>query len=66
MSVKLNGSFVAQESILPTFYERNCANFHVPIKSLTFTLSTKKFQGKLSYVKVARKMLVKLTPALCS
>ncbi len=55
MSVKLNGSFVVQDSISPTFYELNCANVHVPIKSLTFTSSTKKLHGKLSYVRAARK-----------
>jgi hypothetical protein len=51
-----------QESISPTFYECNCANFLAPIKSLTFTSSTKKLCAKLLYKKAARKMLVKLTP----
>jgi hypothetical protein len=50
------------ESISPTFYERNCTNFLAPIKSLTFTSSTKKLCAKLSYIKAMRKMLVKLTP----
>ncbi len=31
-----------QESISPTFYERNCANFLAQVKNLTFTSSTKK------------------------
>ncbi len=30
------------ESISPIFYERNCADFRAPIKSLTLTSSTKK------------------------
>ncbi len=51
-----------QESISPTFYERNCANFLAPIKSFTFTSSTKKLHAKLLYKKAAHKMLVKLTP----
>jgi hypothetical protein len=34
----------------------------VPIKSLTFTSSTKKLCAKLLYEKAALKMLVKLTP----
>jgi hypothetical protein len=51
-----------QESISPTFYERNCANFLSPIKSLTFTSSTKKLCAKLSHKKATHKMLVKLTP----
>ncbi len=50
------------ESISPTFYERNCADFLAPIKSLTFTSSTKKLCAKLLYEKAAWKMLVKLTP----
>jgi hypothetical protein len=36
----------------------------VPIKSLTFTASTKKLWTKLSYEKATRKMLVKLTPGV--
>jgi hypothetical protein len=50
-----------KESISPTFYERNCANFFALIKSLTFTSSTKKLRAKLLYKKAVRKMLVKLT-----
>jgi hypothetical protein len=50
------------ESILPTFYECNWANFLAPIKSLTFTASTKKLRPKPLHKKVAHKMLVKLTP----
>jgi hypothetical protein len=38
-----------------------CANIIAPIKSLTFTASTKKLRAKLSYKKAARKMLVKWT-----
>jgi hypothetical protein len=53
-----------QESISPTFYKRICANILAPIKSLTFTVSTKKLCAKLSYEKAAHKMLVKLTPGL--
>ncbi len=34
-------------SISPTFYERNCANFLAPVKSLTFTSHTKKLWVKL-------------------
>jgi hypothetical protein len=41
------------ESISPTFYERNCADFLAPIKSLTFTSSTKKLCAKLLYEKAA-------------
>jgi hypothetical protein len=50
------------ESISSTFLKRICANILAPIKSLTFTASTKKLCAKLLYKKVARKMLVKLTP----
>ncbi len=53
------------EPISTTFYEHNCANFIAPIKSLTFTSSTKKLRAKLSYKKAACKMLVKLTPIIC-
>ncbi len=52
------------ESISSTFYWRTCANILAQIKSLTFTTSTKKLCAKLSYIKGARKMLVKLTPAV--
>ncbi len=48
--------------ISATFFECNCAIFFVPIKSLTFTSSTKKLCAKLLYEKAALKMLVKLTP----
>jgi hypothetical protein len=41
------------ESISPTFYEHNCANFLAQIKSFTFTSSTKKLHAKLSYEKAA-------------
>jgi hypothetical protein len=51
-----------QESISPTFLKRICTNILAPIKSLTFTASTKKLGAKHSYEKVAHKMLVKLTP----
>jgi hypothetical protein len=51
-------------SISPTFFERNSANILAPIKSLTFTSSTKRLCTKLSYKKAARKMLVKLTPVV--
>jgi hypothetical protein len=54
--------YVHQESIPTTFFERNCAIFFAPIKSLTFTSSTKKLRAKLFYKKAASKMLVKLTP----
>jgi hypothetical protein len=47
--------------ISPTFYKRICANILVPVKSLTFTASTKKLHVKLPYEKAACKMLVKLT-----
>jgi hypothetical protein len=57
---------VSLESILPTFYEHNCANFLAPIKSLTFTSSTYKLCAKLLYKKAADKMLVKLTPGSLS
>ncbi len=50
------------KSISPTFYKRICANILAPIKSWTFTASTKKLRAKLLYKKPARKMLVKLTP----
>ncbi len=50
------------ESISPTFYKCICANILAPIKSLTFTASTKKLRTKLSYEKALCKMLVKLTP----
>ncbi len=50
-----------QESISPTFYEHNFANFLAPMKSSSFNVSTK----KLLYEKSARKMLVKLTPRKC-
>jgi hypothetical protein len=36
----------------------------VPIKSLTFTASTKKLCAKLLYKKAVHKMLVKLTPEI--
>ncbi len=52
------------ESISPTHYERICANILAPIKSLTFIASTKKLRAKLLHEKAARKMLVKLSPAL--
>jgi hypothetical protein len=39
--VKLTGAVTFLESISPTFYERDFDNFLAPIKSLTFTLSTK-------------------------
>jgi hypothetical protein len=42
-------------------FERNCAIFFAPIKSLTFTSSTIKLFAKLLFKKYARKMLVKLT-----
>ncbi len=48
-------------SISPTFFERNWAIFFAPIKSLTFTSSTKKLCKKLLYKKATRKMSVKLT-----
>ncbi len=51
----------AEESISPTFYDRICANILVPLKSLTFTASTKKLSAKLLYKKAARKMLERLT-----
>jgi hypothetical protein len=35
-----------------------------PVKSLTFTSSTKKLRVKLYYKKAARKLLVKLTPGV--
>jgi hypothetical protein len=54
--------FCYQGSTSPTFFERNCAIFFEPIKSLTFTSRTKKLRAKLSYKITARKMLVKLTP----
>ncbi len=50
------------ESISPTFFELNWANFLVPIKSLTFTSSTKKLRAKLLFKKAAGKILVKLAP----
>ncbi len=50
------------ESISPTFYERNCTNFLVQVKNLTFTSSTKKLRTKHSYEKATRKMLMKMTP----
>jgi hypothetical protein len=42
----------------------SCVNILAPIKSLTFTASTKKLCAKLSYEKGPRKMLVKLTQGL--
>jgi hypothetical protein len=56
--------WIALESISPTFKKGICANFLAPIKSLTFTASTKKLCSKLSYKKAACKMLVKLTPGV--
>jgi hypothetical protein len=53
-----------EESILPTFYKHICASILAPIKSFTFTASTKKIRAKLSYEKASLKMLVKLTPGL--
>ncbi len=44
------------------FFERNCAIFFAPMKSLTFTSSIKKLGEKLLYKNAACKMLVKLTP----
>jgi hypothetical protein len=54
--------YFPQELISPTFYKCICTNILAPIKSLTFTASSKKLHAKLSYDKAARKMLVKLTP----
>jgi hypothetical protein len=51
-----------QESISPTFYTRIYANILVPIKSLTFTASTKKLCANLFYEKATHKMLVKMSP----
>jgi hypothetical protein len=39
-----------------------CANILAPIKSFTFTASTKKICAKRLYEKAVHKMLVKLTP----
>jgi hypothetical protein len=50
------------ESISPTFYKCTWSDILVPIKSLTFTASTKKLCAKLLNEKAACKMLVKLTP----
>jgi hypothetical protein len=48
-------------SISSAFFERNCAIFFAPLKSLTFTSSKKKLGAKLLYKRAAHKLLVKLT-----
>ncbi len=53
-----------KESISPTFYEHNCANFLAQVKNLTFTSSTKTHSAKLSYEKAAHKMLMQLTQSV--
>jgi hypothetical protein len=50
------------ESISSTSYARLLRRYSCAKKVRTLNLSTKKFCAKHSFVKAARKMLVKLTP----
>jgi len=56
--------FACLESISTTFYEQIFADYLLPTKLQTQTVSADKFRKTLLYKNDARKMLVKLTPGV--